>query len=135
MNPISDFPTSDAPVPTPIDDGKARSGAGARRTKQVQARLEQCIRQGTVPPYCENCGAIETPTWRRAWSKLIQGNENDANGFNNDPAMLFWQPVDRDEDGTITSFKQFKKTLSNNDKDFVQLLLCNREYSKKLILS
>ncbi|KAK2804262.1 hypothetical protein FQN51_002351 [Onygenales sp. PD_10] len=122
--PMSDFPTG-TPALMASDDVKVRSGAGARRTKQVQARLEQCIRQGTVPPYCENCGAIETPTWRRAWSKVVQGSAEDANSHNNDPAMLFWRPEETAEDGTVTSFKQFKKTLADSDKDFVQLLLCN----------
>ncbi|PGH11257.1 hypothetical protein AJ79_04992 [Helicocarpus griseus UAMH5409] len=123
--PMSDFPTSTTPAPMASEDGKVRSGAGARRTKQVQARLEQCIRSGTVPPYCENCGAIETPTWRRAWSKIVQGSAEDANSSSKDPAMLFWRPEEVAEDGTITSFKQFKKTLADTDKDFVQLLLCN----------
>ncbi|OJD23941.1 hypothetical protein ACJ73_04701 [Blastomyces percursus] len=126
--PMSDFPTSTTPAPMPSDYGKVRSGAGARRTKQVQARLEQCIRQGTVPPYCENCGAIETPTWRRAWSKVIQGSAQDADSCGDDPAMLFWRPEEFGPDGkTVIAFKQFKKSLADHDKDFVQLLLCNRE--------
>ncbi|EGE81041.1 GATA transcription factor [Blastomyces dermatitidis ATCC 18188] len=124
--PLSDFPTSTTPAPMPSDYGKVRSGAGARRTKQVQARLEQCIRQGTVPPYCENCGAIETPTWRRAWSKVIQGSAQDADSCADDPAMLFWRPEEFGPDGkTVIAFKQFKKSLADHDKDFVQLLLCN----------
>ncbi|OAX85511.1 hypothetical protein ACJ72_00100 [Emergomyces africanus] len=124
--PMSDFPTSTTPAPMASDDSKMRSGAGARRTKQVQARLEQCIRQGTVPPYCENCGAIETPTWRRAWSKVIQGSAEDASSYEDDPAMLFWRPEEFASDGkTVIAFKQFKKTLADHDKDFVQLLLCN----------
>ncbi|ODH18846.1 hypothetical protein ACO22_06200 [Paracoccidioides brasiliensis] len=123
--PMSDFPISTTPAPMASDDGKVRSGAGGRRTKQVQARLEQCIREGTVPPYCENCGAIETPTWRRAWSKVIQGNGEDANSNRNDPTMLFWRPEEVADDGSVISYKQFKKSLADDDKDFVQLLLCN----------
>ncbi|OJD14948.1 hypothetical protein AJ78_04763 [Emergomyces pasteurianus Ep9510] len=124
--PMSDFPISTTPAPMVSDDSKIRSGAGARRTKQVQARLEQCIRQGTVPPYCENCGAIETPTWRRAWSKVIQGSAQDASSYEDDPSMLFWRPEEFAPDGkTVIAFKQFKKTLADHDKDFVQLLLCN----------
>ncbi|EEH09988.1 conserved hypothetical protein [Histoplasma capsulatum G186AR] len=124
--PMSDFPTATTPAPIATDDVKVRSGAGARRTKQVQARLEQCIRQGTVPPYCENCGAIETPTWRRAWSKVIQGSAQDADSYEDDPSMLFWRPEEFASDGkTVIAFKQFKKSLADHDKDFVQLLLCN----------
>lgn len=125
--PMSDMPMESTPAPTGPPDGKGRSGAGARRVKQVQARLDQCIKQGTVPPYCENCGAIETTTWRRAWSKVIEGNADDANARVNDTGMLFWEAVDTESDGTITSYKQFKKSLANEDKDYIQLLLCNRK--------
>ncbi|PGH05145.1 hypothetical protein AJ80_08381 [Polytolypa hystricis UAMH7299] len=121
--------TASTPTPAsglqPAEEAKIRSGAGARRSKQVQARLEQCIRQGTVPPYCENCGAIETPTWRRAWSKVMEGSTDQANSHSDDQGMLFWQPVDTDQDGTVTSFKIYKKSLAKEDNDFVQHLLCN----------
>ncbi|KAL1956020.1 hypothetical protein VTO42DRAFT_7835 [Malbranchea cinnamomea] len=130
--PLAPLPVSET---TPASDGatalhradetKVRSGAGARRTKQVQAKLERCIQEGTVPPYCENCGAIETPTWRRAWSKVIEGNVDVANSHNDDPGMLFWEVAETDEHGEMIAFKQFKKSLANDDKDYVQLLLCN----------
>lgn len=123
--PMSDFPTIDTPGPQPMEDGKGRSGAGARRVRQVQARLDQCIRDGRVPPYCENCGAIETPTWRRAWSKELQGSEQDAQEFAKDPLMLFWHVAEKNEEGRVIKFKLFKKTLADTDNDFVQILLCN----------
>lgn len=127
---MSDMPTASTPAPSRPDD-KIPSGAGARRTKQVQARLEQCIMQGTVPPYCENCGAIETPTWRRSWSKVVQGNAEDAEAALNDTkdrSLLLWQPVDSEEDGTVTSFKLFKRSVTEADLDYSQVLLCNREF-------
>ncbi|EER25085.1 hypothetical protein CPC735_016860 [Coccidioides posadasii C735 delta SOWgp] len=123
--PMSDMPMVSTPGSTNFPDGKIRSGAGARRVKQVQARLDQCIKQGTVPPYCENCGAIETTTWRRAWSKVIEGSAENANACINDPGMLFWEAVDTETDGTVTSYRQFKKSLANEDRDYIQLLLCN----------
>ncbi|KAK2875652.1 hypothetical protein FQN49_001531 [Arthroderma sp. PD_2] len=121
----NELPSVSTPGPTQQHNQKPRSGAGAKRTKQVQARLEQCIREGTVPPFCENCGAIETPTWRRAHSKVIPGNAENAEAYNDDPAILFWEPVEPEEDGTYTSIKIYKKSLSHDDVDFVQLLLCN----------
>lgn len=125
--PMSDLPSVNTPAPQPVEEGKVRSGAGARRVRQVQARLDQCIREGQIPPYCENCGAIETPTWRRAWSKEIDGNEQDANEFAKDPLMLFWQVLEKDEEDRVTRFKIYKKTLADTDNDFVQILLCNRK--------
>ncbi|EAW17502.1 putative GATA transcription factor (Ams2) [Aspergillus fischeri NRRL 181] len=124
--PMSDLPSAETPTPKPVtEDGKVRSGAGARRLRQVQARLDKCIRDGQVPPYCENCGAIETPTWRRAWSKEFVGGESDANELMKDPTMLFWQVLERNDKDEVTKFKMFKKSLVDADNDFVQILLCN----------
>ncbi|KAL3460367.1 hypothetical protein BJX64DRAFT_290358 [Aspergillus heterothallicus] len=124
--PAGDSTTAETPAPQPMNkDGKVRSGAGARRVKQVQARLEKCIQDGQVPPYCENCGAIETPTWRRAHSKEITGSEEEANELTKDPAAFFWQAVERDEQEKVTKFKVYKKTLAEADQDFDPVLLCN----------
>ncbi|KAI9043474.1 putative GATA transcription factor (Ams2) [Aspergillus affinis] len=125
--PMSDIPTAETPAAQPgaVEDRKIRSGAGARRLKQVQARLDRCIRDGQAPPFCENCGVIETPTWRRAWSKEIEGSEQEANELTKDPVIFFWQSLKRDDQDTVTKFKIYKKSLVDADKDFVQVLLCN----------
>lgn len=127
----SDTDTSETPAPQGmIEDGKSRSGAAARRlkqVKQVQLRLDKCIQSGRAPPYCKNCGAIETPTWRRAHSKEIEGGEEMANQFSKDSMFLFWQTVDKDEDGKVTKFKIYKKTVADEDQEFALVLLCNRK--------
>ncbi|KJK68511.1 hypothetical protein P875_00075953 [Aspergillus parasiticus SU-1] len=124
--PMSDFTAAETPAPQRVaEDGKVRSGAGARRLRQVQARLDKCIRDGQVPPYCENCGAIETPTWRRAWSKEIIGNEQEADEMKKDSGMLFWQSLERNDQDKVTKFKIYKKSLADIDNDFAQVLLCN----------
>lgn len=127
--PMSDFSAAETPAPIVVpDDGKVRSGTGARRQRQIHARLDRCIRDGQAPPYCENCGAIETPTWRRAWSKELVGSEEDANECKKaDTTVLFWQARERDDEDKVTKFKVYKKTLVDNDKDFTQVLLCNRK--------
>jgi hypothetical protein len=128
QGPMSDFSAAETPAPQRVaEDGKVRSGAGARRLRQVQARLDKCIRDGQVPPYCENCGAIETPTWRRAWSKEIDGSEEEADEMKKDMGMLFWQSLERDDQDKVTKFKIYKKSLADADNDFVQVLLCNRK--------
>lgn len=117
-----DFPVQ---VPATSLAEASRIKSGAKRTKQVKNRLNQCIKEGSMPPYCQNCGAIETPTWRRAWYKVIEGNEDTAKQIQNDAGALFWEPVDKDDDGQMTSFKQFKKSLAPKDTKFTQLCLCN----------
>ncbi|EED22938.1 GATA transcription factor (Ams2), putative [Talaromyces stipitatus ATCC 10500] len=124
--PMSDMPSAETPLPQPVEEkGKGRSGAGARRSRQVAARLENCVRDGQAPPFCYNCGAIETPTWRRAWSKHFEGSEQDANDCLKDPMCLFWTATDRIDGEKVTKFRLYKKTLGDADKDFDQILLCN----------
>ena len=125
--PFSDFPSAETPAPYPAEDSKVRSGTSTRRQRQIQTRLNQCVREGQIPPFCENCGAIETPTWRRSWFKEIEGSEQDANELVKDPMVLFWQVVDKDKEDRITKFRVFKKTLARTDKAFIQILLCNRK--------
>lgn len=126
--PMSDFSAVETPGPVVLaEDGKVRSGTGARRQRQIHARLDKCIRSGQAPPYCENCGAIETPTWRRAWSKEMAGSEEDANECKKDTTMLFWKSQERDDEDKVTKFKIYKKSLVDDDKDFAQVLLCNRK--------
>ncbi|KAL6229689.1 hypothetical protein BDW75DRAFT_90790 [Aspergillus navahoensis] len=125
----SDGAAAETPAPTVLnEDSKPRSGTGARRLKQVrqvQLRLERCIREGQAPPYCENCGAIETPTWRRAHSKVFEGSEEDANEHTKDPLVFFWQPVETNEQGKVTKYKVYKKKLTDDENDFALVLLCN----------
>jgi hypothetical protein len=121
---MSDFTFVETPKAT-TEIGKPRSGTGAKRSKQVQDRLEQAIKAGEVPPYCENCGSVETPTWRRAWSMEVSGGEQLANdmmkGFN----MLFWESQERNAQGEVVRFKIVKKSLADEDKGWTQDLLCN----------
>ncbi|KAI5308159.1 hypothetical protein KEM55_006406, partial [Ascosphaera atra] len=56
---------------------------------------------------------------------IIDGNEAHAKDLENDPGALFWEAVTRDEEGQVTAFKQFKKSLAHEDKNFTQLCLCN----------
>lgn len=121
---MSDFSVVETPRGPP-EASKPRSGTGAKRLKQVQARLESAIRAGEVPPFCENCGCIETPTWRRAWSKEIEGSEQLAKDIMQDPAMLFWESMERNAQDVVVKFKIYKKSLAHEDIGWAQVLLCN----------
>lgn len=122
--PMSDFTFVETPR-GPSEASKPRSGTGAKRLKQVQARLEHAIKAGEVPPFCENCGCIETPTWRRAWSQEFEGSEQLAKDMMKDSTMLFWESMERNAQEEVVKFKIYKKSLANEDKGWAQVLLCN----------
>ncbi|KAJ5939070.1 hypothetical protein N7466_002204 [Penicillium verhagenii] len=98
-----------------------------RRVTQIQQNLDEAIKSGKIPPFCENCGSIETPTWRRAWSRDIMGGEGLAKQMMMQVSgSLFYMPLERDASKAITNFKFYKKTLLVADDDsWVQVLLCN----------
>lgn len=127
IGPLSDVTIMATPGPSLSEDIKARSKSSSRRSRQVRERLDKCIQEGQVPPFCENCGAIETSTWRRAWSKELVGAEPDVSEFTKDPTLLLWQSLERDEQDKVVKYKLYKKTLLDSDTDFDQILLCNRK--------
>ncbi|KAJ6118913.1 hypothetical protein N7471_013533 [Penicillium samsonianum] len=96
-----------------------------KRPKQVQTSLDQAIREGQVPPYCENCGSIETPTWRRASSKTIEGSEKIAEEMMRNTSMLFWLALERNTEGEVRKFIIYKKGLGETVNGWIQMLFCN----------
>jgi hypothetical protein len=96
-----------------------------QKPNRLKARLENAIANGLIPPYCENCGAIETPSWRRAWTREVDGNEELAEAMIVAPQMLFWEAVERNDKGEVLKFKILKKSVEFDDDSWSQMLLCN----------
>ncbi|KAJ4370304.1 hypothetical protein N0V86_009041 [Didymella sp. IMI 355093] len=67
-------PMSDAPTPSEGGDLEApRSGSHAKRKKYIKDKLEKAVATGDMPDHCHNCGEIETPTWRRPYTRIEYG--------------------------------------------------------------
>ncbi|KAJ5528910.1 hypothetical protein N7527_002303 [Penicillium freii] len=93
--------------------------------KNIKARLDNAILNGLIPPYCENCGSIETASWRRAWVKTVKGGESLAEEMMKSSPMLYWEAVDRNDKGEVECFKIYKKALEQDDNDWDQMTFCN----------
>ncbi|OQE32699.1 hypothetical protein PENFLA_c001G04006 [Penicillium flavigenum] len=93
--------------------------------KNIKARLDNAILNGLIPPYCENCGSIETASWRRAWVKTVKGGESLAEDMMKSSPMLYWEAVDRSAKGEVQCFKIYKKALEQDDNDWDQMTFCN----------
>ncbi|KAJ5152270.1 hypothetical protein N7492_010565 [Penicillium capsulatum] len=124
--PMSDFSSIEMEPQVP-GSGRSRKAGANKRCRQIQMRLDHAIKSGQVPPYCENCGSIETPTWRRAWSKVFDGNQEDASEMmkGKDASWLCFEPLERDADDQVCKFKIYKKNIADDENDWVQVLLCN----------
>lgn len=105
------------------------SGSGVKRKNAIQSKLVECVANGQTPPFCENCGAIETPTWRKAWVKVHSGTPEHVVISDKEGGVLAWQSLQKDSQGQVCLFRIIKKTLLPDDKGFTETLLCNRKYS------
>ncbi|KAF8425101.1 hypothetical protein EV426DRAFT_518176, partial [Tirmania nivea] len=57
-----------------------RSQGPTSAKERIEAQLREALKEGKMPNYCGNCGAIETPTWRRVSLKDESGDpEKDQN--------------------------------------------------------
>jgi hypothetical protein len=100
----------------------------------IRQKLEQAIANGEMPPFCSNCGAIETPTWRKAWSQEHHG----APGYyeySDEPGRVTAIVIlGRNNEGQPNLYQLIKKFLGpgENQTDWNEFLLCNRELLRKL---
>ncbi len=96
------------------------SGANEKRKKAIQSKLESTVAAGAMPSYCENCGAIETPTWRKAWAKVYQGSPEYVKISEEEGGIIAWQYLEN-----TSYYRILKRTLLPDDEGFMEILLCN----------
>lgn len=119
----SNLETATLPPATEGCRSKSGSGANAKRKQAIQSKLESSVAAGAIPSYCENCGAIETPTWRKAWAKVYQGSPEYITTSEEDGGIITWQYLDN-----TNYYRILKRSLLPDDEGFLEILLCNRKY-------
>lgn len=102
-----------------------KSGSGAKRIKSIETRRNDDLAAGKMPPYCKNCGEIDTPTWRKCFVKTIKGNPEGTNVGEGDDGFICWEATETDFMGAATAYRIIKKNVNFHDQGFEQLQLCN----------
>lgn len=131
-NPQSEAPqpATDIPAPSEQPEKTAVVSAGTIAKKNaIRQKLENAIANGEMPPFCSNCGAIETPAWRKAFTQDFKGDPG-YHEYSDEPGRVTAIDIlERDQMGRPTAFKIFKKYLApGEDKHaFTEVILCNRE--------
>jgi hypothetical protein len=128
-------PMSDAP--TPSENGNPRSGSGAKRKRYIKDRLDAAIAKGEMPPHCVNCGEIDTPTWRKAYTRIENGSPEGVE-LSTDSAstdVIAYEVIEpSSENDSELKYRIFKNNLTRDEKDLVaakstdsfeELNLCN----------
>lgn len=117
------------PDPAVIAAELSRAQALEAKKAAMRQKLEDAIANGVMPPFCSNCGAIETPAWRKAWSQDIQGAPPYYE-YSDEPGRVTTIVIlGRDEQGNPTSYQLIKKFLlpEESQEDYKEVILCNRK--------
>lgn len=121
---MSDAIMSDTMGPDDIKRKGVRKRVGREQTK---ARLENAIASGEVPPYCHNCGAIETPAWRRGYVKMFTCPIDSVPTSLNPGECCYKQVLTRNLDGSVKEWKGWKveRPAGMPEDGWEQINLCN----------
>ena len=97
------------------------------KKQSIKEKLEEAIQRGESPPFCNNCGAIETPTWRKIWTQDHRGVPG-VYEFSDKPGFVTTIDIlEKDADGQSIMYQLVKKNLGPRDdkKLWKETLLCN----------
>lgn len=136
-------PMSDAAGTDDGNEKQPRSGAGAKRNKQtkvlIKERLENAITQGQLPTFCANCGQIETPAWRKAYTRVETGTPENIELSSKGTGIAAFEVLNPADNGGVPHYRVFKTDLAPEEKEmqanaqsfqgddsiFTTLTLCN----------
>ncbi|CAL3966650.1 unnamed protein product [Diplocarpon coronariae] len=133
-------PASEVPIPPPgymlqqihlpgppNNYGHPATKIIASKKSLARQKIEDAIARGEMPPFCSNCGAVETPTWRKAWSQDLDG-EPGYHEYSDKPGCVTAIIIlERDSAGKPTKYKLVKKFLGAGEQQgqFDEFVLCN----------
>ena len=106
---------------------KPAARSGQRRKKAIQDRLLADVAAGRMPPYCKNCGQINTPTWRKCFAKTERGSCDAIELSSDEGRITACEVLERNDSGEITSYRAIKRSLVRFDEGWEELQLCNRK--------
>ncbi|KIX04460.1 uncharacterized protein Z518_05328 [Rhinocladiella mackenziei CBS 650.93] len=123
--PDSDAILSDVPA---MEESRVKAVSKKKVGKEMtKARLENAIANGEMPPFCDNCGSIETPAWRRAYAKVFECDWDDVETSLEQGECCYKEPLEHNPDGTVKTFRGYKAEKRSGDEaeDWISITLCN----------
>ncbi len=118
------------PPPPPSEPDPPRYSKNEVKKQSIKERLLTAIQKGESPPFCNNCGAIETPTWRKIWTQDHHGIPG-FHEFSDKPGNVTTIDIlERDAEGKPSMYRLVKKHLgpTEDKKSWNESLLCNRKF-------
>lgn len=127
-----DDPAAGGVAEAPVADEDLVPNSSTARGKRLMIRkkLEEAIAKGERPPFCNNCGAVQTPTWRTCFYKDCTGDPGFIEYSDNPGRVTALEILTRNSDGKPTVYRLFKKFLAADEdkKAFTRMLMCNRKF-------
>jgi hypothetical protein len=106
-----------------------RSGSGAKRKQLITDKMVESLAKGEMPAYCNHCGEIETPTWRKAYTRVERGLPIDIEVSSDGNGIVAYHVIEpTEEDQFYPKYRIFKQALDEQEKEggtYQQLNLCN----------
>ncbi|KAI0472132.1 hypothetical protein GGR56DRAFT_107988 [Xylariaceae sp. FL0804] len=105
----------------------ARANKNYVKRQTIRQKLEEAVAAGQLPSFCCNCGALQTPTWRKIWKQQHKGVPTYHEYSEKPGCVTAINILERDEDRKPTSYELIKKTLGPTDDKsmWTEVLLCN----------
>lgn len=115
-------PQTDAAEPS-----EGRFNKNFVKKQAIKQKLEEAIARGQMPQYCSNCGAIQTPTWRKIWTQKQHGLPAYHEYSEKPGHVTAINILHRDAQGKPILYELVKKALGpDEDKTaWTEVLLCN----------
>ncbi|KAH7033362.1 uncharacterized protein B0I36DRAFT_348428 [Microdochium trichocladiopsis] len=117
----SAHPRTDAP------EADGRSNKNYVKRQAIKQKLEEAILLGQMPTFCRNCGALQTPTWRKIWKQTHKGIPAYHEYSEKAGCVTAINILTRDENNVSTSYEMIKKALGPTDdkSEWTEISLCN----------
>ncbi|KAI1825562.1 hypothetical protein F4861DRAFT_182242 [Xylaria intraflava] len=120
--------TGDPHPQTDAADGmESRMNKNYVKRQAIKQKLEEAVALGEMPSFCSNCGALQTPTWRKIWKQERRGVPAYHEYSEKPGHVTAINVLERDDDGKPTSYEVIKKSLGPMDDKslWTETILCN----------
>lgn len=118
------YPQTDA-----VESMESRMNKNYVKRQAIKQKLEEAVASGQMPSFCSNCGALQTPTWRKIWKQERHGIPAYHEYSEKPGHVTAINVLERDDGGTPTLYEIIKKSLGPLDdkSTWAETILCNRK--------
>ncbi|KAI0869777.1 hypothetical protein GGS24DRAFT_138867 [Hypoxylon argillaceum] len=110
-----------------VDGMESRMNKNYVKRQAIKQKLEEAVALGEMPSFCSNCGALQTPTWRKIWKQERSGVPAYHEYSEKPGHVTAINVLEKDDNGTPTLYEVIKKSLGPMDEKskWTETILCN----------